>query len=290
MIRRKNHPPLQGALIALEPSTGAIVALVGGRDYTQSQYNRATTAKRQPGSTFKPFVYLAAFEATFDDPALPPITPATVVEDAPTVFLFGRQEYAPQNYENDYKGYVTLRTALAHSLNNATVKVAEMVGLDRIADLWNRRFGMPSKVQPYPADRPRLVRGHAAGDGVRVQHPRQHGPQGAAGHRPQGHGREGQHDRAALPEPAPRGAAGVDVPRRQHDAQRDQQRHRRRRALDGLHRPTPPARRAPRTTCATPGSRGSRPTSSASSGSGSTTTRRRGSAARGRPCRCGSSS
>ena len=151
MIRRKNHPPLQGAIIALEPSTGAIVALVGGRDYTQSQYNRATTAKRQPGSTFKPFVYLAAFEATFDDPALPPITPATVVEDAPTVFLFGRQEYAPQNYENDYKGYVTLRTALAHSLNNATVKVAEMVGFDRIADLWNRRFGMPSKVQPYPA-------------------------------------------------------------------------------------------------------------------------------------------
>jgi penicillin-binding protein 1B len=151
MIRRKDHPPLQGALIALEPSTGAVVALVGGRDYTQSQYNRATTAKRQPGSTFKPFVYLAAFEAIFDDPALPPITPATVVEDAPTVFLFGRQEYAPQNYENDYKGYVTLRTALAHSLNNATVKVAEMVGFDRIADLWNRRFGMPSKVQPYPA-------------------------------------------------------------------------------------------------------------------------------------------
>jgi penicillin-binding protein 1B len=151
MIRRKDHPPLQGAIIALEPSTGAIVALVGGRDYSQSQYNRATTAKRQPGSTFKPFVYLAAFEATFDDPALPPITPATVVEDAPTVFLFGRQEYAPQNYENDYKGYVTLRTALAHSLNNATVKVAEMVGFERIADLWNRRFGMPSKVQPYPA-------------------------------------------------------------------------------------------------------------------------------------------
>jgi len=151
MIRRKDHPPVQGALIALEPNTGAVLALVGGRDYAQSQYNRATTAKRQPGSTFKPFVYLTAFEATFDDPALPPITPATVVEDAPTVFLFGRQEYAPQNYENDYKGYVTLRTALAHSLNNATVKVAEMVGFERIADLWNRRFGMPDKVQPYPA-------------------------------------------------------------------------------------------------------------------------------------------
>src|SRR5262249_14577804 len=138
MIKKKDHPPVQGALIAMEPSTGAVLALVGGRDYSQSQYNRATTAKRQPGSTFKPFVYLAAFETTFDDPALPPITPATVVEDAPTVFLFGKQEYAPQNYENDYKGYVTLRTALAHSLNNATVKVAEMIGFERIADLWNR--------------------------------------------------------------------------------------------------------------------------------------------------------
>jgi penicillin-binding protein 1B len=151
MIRRKDHPPVQGALIALEPSTGAVLALVGGRDYSQSQYNRATTARRQPGSTFKPFVYLAAFENTFDDPAQPPLTPATVVEDAPTVFLFGRQEYAPQNYENDYKGYVTLRTALAHSLNNATVKVAEIVGFERVAHLWNDRLGMPDKVQPYPA-------------------------------------------------------------------------------------------------------------------------------------------
>lgn len=151
MIRRKNHPPAQGALIAVEPSTGAIVAMVGGRDYGESQYNRATQARRQPGSTFKPFVYLAAFENTFDDPAAPPLTPATVVEDAPTAFLFGNKEYAPQNYENDYRGYVTLRTALAHSLNVATVKVAEIIGYERVADLWNRRLGMASKVQPYPA-------------------------------------------------------------------------------------------------------------------------------------------
>src|SRR5207245_10165955 len=148
LIKRKNAPPVQGCLIALEPASGKVVALVGGRSSGASQYNRVTQARRQPGSTFKPFVYLTAFEATFDDPALPPTTPATVVEDAPTVFLFGRQEYAPQNYENDYKGYVTLRTALAHSLNNATVKVAEMVGFERIADLWNRRFGMADKPQP----------------------------------------------------------------------------------------------------------------------------------------------
>ena len=149
--RKKSEGPLQGALIALDPSTGAVLALVGGREYSSSQYNRATSARRQPGSTFKPFVYLAAFEATFDDPALPPITPATVVEDAPTVFFFGRQEYAPQNYEGSYKGNVTLRTALAHSLNVATVKVAEMIGYERVANLWNKRMGMPGEVKPYPA-------------------------------------------------------------------------------------------------------------------------------------------
>jgi penicillin-binding protein 1B len=152
LIRRKRSTePLQGALIALEPSTGAVLALVGGRSYGTSQYNRATQARRQPGSTFKPFVYLTAFEATFDDPSLPPITPATVVEDAPTTFIFGNREYRPENYEGNYMGYVTLRKALNHSLNNATVKVAEMVGYDRVANLWNRKLGMPDQVQPYPA-------------------------------------------------------------------------------------------------------------------------------------------
>jgi membrane carboxypeptidase/penicillin-binding protein len=108
-------------------------------------------ARRQPGSTFKPFVYLAAFEATFDDPNLPPITPATVVEDAPTAFLYEDKDYTPQNYEDSYHGYVTLREALAHSLNVATVKVAEMVGYDRVASLWNKKLAMPGQVQPYPA-------------------------------------------------------------------------------------------------------------------------------------------
>jgi penicillin-binding protein 1B len=149
--RRQSKEPVQGALIALEPRTGAVLALVGGRSYGQSQYNRAVVARRQPGSTFKPFVYLAAFEATFDDPNLPPITPATVVEDAPTVFLFDGKEYSPTNYEGNYMGYVTLRRALAHSLNVATVKTAEMVGYDRVAHLWNERMAMPGKVQPYPS-------------------------------------------------------------------------------------------------------------------------------------------
>jgi penicillin-binding protein 1B len=151
LVKRKERPPIQGSLIALEPATGAVVALVGGRSYGASQYNRVIAARRQPGSTFKPFVYLTAFEATFEDPALPPITPATVVEDAPSVFFYENKEYIPQNYEDEYRGYVTLRQALAHSLNVATVKVAEMVGYDRVAELWNKKLGMGDSVKPYPA-------------------------------------------------------------------------------------------------------------------------------------------
>ena len=106
-------------------------------------------ARRQPGSTFKPFVYLTAFEATFDDPSLPPITPATVVEDAPAVFFFEDKEYIPTNYEDTYFGMVTLRTALANSLNVATVKVAEMVGYDKVArPLVARRSGSARRSSP----------------------------------------------------------------------------------------------------------------------------------------------
>jgi len=152
MRKRKRPPsePVQGALIALQPQTGAVLALVGGRSYGASQYNRAIQAKRQPGSTFKPFVYLTAFEATFDDPALPPITPATVVEDAPTVFFYEDKEYIPHNYEDKYLGLITLRRALAKSQNVAAVKVAEMVGYNRIAELWSRKMGI-SQIPAYPA-------------------------------------------------------------------------------------------------------------------------------------------
>jgi penicillin-binding protein 1B len=151
MIKTKAREPIQGCLIALEPSTGAVIALVGGRSYGSSQYNRVSQARRQPGSTFKPFVYLSAFEATFDDLALPPITPATIVEDTPTVFFYEDKEYTPQNYEQEYFGFVTLRRALAMSLNVATVKVAEMVGYDKVADLWSRKMAMKSKIEAYPA-------------------------------------------------------------------------------------------------------------------------------------------
>jgi penicillin-binding protein 1B len=151
LVKRKDGQPVQGCLIALEPRTGAVLALAGGRSYGYSQYNRVTEARRQPGSTFKPFVYLAAFEATFDDRALPPLTPATVVEDSPSVFFYEDKEYTPENYEGKYFGNVTLRYALAHSLNVATVKVAEMVGYDRVADLWSKKLKMSAKILPYPA-------------------------------------------------------------------------------------------------------------------------------------------
>jgi penicillin-binding protein 1B len=141
--------PLQGALIAIEPSSGAILALVGGRSYAASQFDRATHAQRQPGSTFKPFVYLTAFEATFDQPDLPPLTPATLVEDAPATFFYERASYAPANDAHRYLGFVTLRRALAMSLNVATMKVADVVGYPRIAGLFSRIVGRDFK--PYPS-------------------------------------------------------------------------------------------------------------------------------------------
>jgi len=151
MIKKRTKKTVQGSLIAIEPLSGKVVALVGGRSYGKSQYNRVMQARRQPGSTFKPFVYLAAFEATFEDPSLPPITPATVVEDAPAVFFYEDKEYIPQNYNDKYFGFVTLREALAKSLNVATVKVAEMVGYERIARLWTEKLGSGAPIEPYPA-------------------------------------------------------------------------------------------------------------------------------------------
>jgi penicillin-binding protein 1B len=151
IIKKRTTKPVEGSVIALEPASGKVVALVGGRSYGRSQYNRVMQARRQPGSTFKPFVYLAAFEATFEDESLPPITPATVVEDAPAVFFYEDKEYIPTNYEDEYHGMVTLRRALAMSMNVATVKVAEMVGYDKVADLWSKKLGIGAPVQPYPA-------------------------------------------------------------------------------------------------------------------------------------------
>jgi penicillin-binding protein 1B len=148
LARKKKRFP-QAALIAIDPRTGEILAMVGGRSYNQSQYNRAVTAKRQPGSTFKPFVYLAAFERAQAD-GRTDITPATVVMDEPTTFTFNDQQWTPSNYNNEYDGLVTLRRALAHSRNVATIKVAESTGYDNVAALW-KKIGMGTPPRPYPS-------------------------------------------------------------------------------------------------------------------------------------------
>ena len=148
LARRKRRNP-EAALIALDPRTGEILAMVGGRSYNQSQYNRAVNSRRQPGSVFKPFVYLAAFERAQAD-GRTDITPATVVVDEPTSFTFNDQTWAPANYENVYDGPITLRRALAHSRNIATIKVAESTGYDTIAALW-KRIGAGTPPRPYPS-------------------------------------------------------------------------------------------------------------------------------------------
>ena len=148
--RRASIPPGQPqvALVALDPRTGEVKALVGGRNYGESQLNHAL-AMRQPGSVFKPFVYAAALDTAVTG-GEQIFTPATVIDDSPTTFHFARQEYTPGNFNHDFMGEVTLRTALAHSLNVATVKLAEEVGYNKVVAL-ARRAGLNSNIKPTPA-------------------------------------------------------------------------------------------------------------------------------------------
>ena len=126
-------PQAQVAMVVMDPHTGEVLALVGGRNYGISQLNHAV-AKRPTGSIFKPFVYAAAMNTALNG-ANPIFTPASLVQDAPSTFAYGDQIYEPRNYKEEYHGDVTARYALAMSLNNATVKMAEEVGYDKVADL-----------------------------------------------------------------------------------------------------------------------------------------------------------
>jgi penicillin-binding protein 1B len=147
--RKQGHPiQAQVALVALDPHTGRILALVGGRNYGQSQLNHVL-ASRQPGSVFKPFVYAAAFDNAVEGLS-PIVTPVTTVVDEPTTFDFDGQEYTPNNYGEEFHGTVTLRDALTDSLNVATVKLAEMIGYSRVVD-FARQIGITDKLQPTPA-------------------------------------------------------------------------------------------------------------------------------------------
>jgi len=143
-------PEAQVALVAIDPHTGELKALVGGRNYGMSQLDHVL-AKRQPGSIFKPFVYATAMDTGVEGGAHI-LTPSSMVLDEPTTFWYehGTRNYEPSNFEHKFYGQVTLREALAHSLNVATVKVAEMVGYDNVVAMANRA-GMNYKIQPTPA-------------------------------------------------------------------------------------------------------------------------------------------
>ncbi len=154
LARGKQRPAAAGpkepqvALVAIDPRTGAIKALVGGRNYDASQLNHAL-AMRQPGSVFKPFVYAAALNSAISG-GQQIFTPASILDDSPTSFVFNGAVYQPGNFGNEYMGQVTLRTALAHSLNAATVSLAQQVGLQRVASL-ALRAGLADGIQATPS-------------------------------------------------------------------------------------------------------------------------------------------
>ena len=143
-----HYPDPQCALVALDPLTGEVKALIGGRNYGTSQLNRAL-AKRQPGSSFKPFVYAAALNSALNGSAKV-LTPASVFTDEATTFWFGGKPYQPSNFEHRFYGAVSMRQALAHSLNVTTVKIAEQTGYGAVVDL-ARRAGMNLEIHATPA-------------------------------------------------------------------------------------------------------------------------------------------
>jgi penicillin-binding protein 1A len=139
----EQEPKLQGALVSVDPWSGYVVAMVGGYDFEASEFNRAFQACRQPGSAFKPIVYSAAVEKL-------DYTPSTILTDAPLVFRDEESSWKPQNYGEQFKGDVTLRTALVNSMNIPAVKTAEALankfGIQILAD-WARQLGITTPVK-----------------------------------------------------------------------------------------------------------------------------------------------
>jgi penicillin-binding protein 1B len=140
---------LEAGLIAIDPADGSILALVGGRDYRRSQFNRVDQARRQPGSLFKPFVYLTGFEHGRVDSGRP-FTAATVLEDSPLEMVVTGKPWRPQNYDRSFRGDITVREALEKSLNVPTVRAAQAIGLDRIVDTAHR-CGIDSPLLAVPS-------------------------------------------------------------------------------------------------------------------------------------------
>jgi len=139
-ISLEQNSGAQGALLAIDNATGDIKAMVGGRDYDESKFNRATQARRQVGSSFKPFVYTAAIDQGAE--------PDDVILDAPTTFNSAGTPYTPRNFDRRFEGNITLRHAIAESRNIPAVKLAQKVGMPTVAD-YARRFGITSPIPPY---------------------------------------------------------------------------------------------------------------------------------------------
>jgi len=140
--RLRQIPEVEGGFVAMDPHTGRVLAMVGGFSFAQSQFNRATQALRQPGSSFKPFVYAAALDSGY--------TPSSVVMDAPIAIDpgFGQPLWRPQNYSNKFYGPSTLRTGIEQSRNVMTVRLAQDMGMPLVAE-YARRFGVYDDLAPY---------------------------------------------------------------------------------------------------------------------------------------------
>jgi membrane peptidoglycan carboxypeptidase len=140
---------VEAALVALDPASGSIRALVGGRSYSESPFNRATRARRQPGSLFKPIVYLTAFELGVQERSLP-ITPASLISDEPLTVRDGSRVWSPKNLDHRLLGSVTVRRAIEESRNVPAVRVGLDVGPERIVDM-ARRLGIRSPLTAVPS-------------------------------------------------------------------------------------------------------------------------------------------
>ena len=141
LSRTDPQKKLQGAVIVMQPKTGYVLAMVGGRNYSVSQYNRITQARRQPGSAFKPFVYLSGLDQ---------FTPASILPNKPKTYEIDGKEWTPQNYSPMTEECVTVRDALAKSINLATVDLAMQVGIDHIVET-ARSLGFSTPMRPYPS-------------------------------------------------------------------------------------------------------------------------------------------
>jgi penicillin-binding protein 1A len=139
-VRLEEESGVQGALLAIDSASGEIKAMVGGRDFYQSKFNRATQALRQVGSSFKPYVYTAAIDRG--------ATPEDEVLDAPATFVTASGRYTPHNYDEKFEGPITLRHALAESRNIPALRLAEHLGIQTVIG-YTRRFGIAERIPPY---------------------------------------------------------------------------------------------------------------------------------------------